>query len=62
MKNAKDKIKQAWEENPMAVIAIASGTALAVAKVIDAMTAVENSRTWRKEVNRRDRKSNLIVL
>lgn len=55
MKKAQARIKQAFEENPMAVIAIASGAAIAIAKLIEAGTAANNSRAWKKEVNRRDR-------
>lgn len=53
----KAKIKQAWEENPLAVIAIGSGAVIAVTKIVDSMTASRNSRTWRKEVVRRERKA-----
>lgn len=54
---AKDKIRQAWDENPLAVIAVASGAVIATAKLIDSTTAARNSRVWKKEVNRRERKT-----
>jgi hypothetical protein len=57
MKKAADRIKQAWEENPLAVIVVASGAVLATAKLIDSVTAAQNAKSWKKEVNRRDRNS-----
>lgn len=54
---AKDKLRQAWDENPLAVIAVASGAVIATAKLLDSVTAAKNTRTWKKEVNRRDRNS-----
>jgi hypoxanthine-guanine phosphoribosyltransferase len=55
MKKATDKIKQAWEENPLAVIAVASGAVIATAKLIDSLTAAKNAQSWKKEVQRRER-------
>lgn len=55
MNKAFEKIKQAWEENPIAVIIVASFAATAAAKLIDASTARANAQSWRTEVNRRDR-------
>jgi hypothetical protein len=57
MDKVKHKIQQALEENPLTVVAVASGAALAVAKLITAVTEAKNSRTWKKEVDRRDRVS-----
>jgi hypothetical protein len=57
MNKAKAKIQQAWDENPLAVIAIASGAAIAAAKLIDSISAASNSRSWKKEVDRRVKKS-----
>jgi hypothetical protein len=53
VQNAKDKIKQAWDENPMAVIGISAAAITAVAKIAQVAVEANNSRTWRKEVNRR---------
>jgi hypothetical protein len=55
MNSLKTKIKQAWEENPLAVITVAAIAATAAAKVIESMTAANNSRSWKKEVDRRVR-------
>jgi hypothetical protein len=57
MDKAKAKIRQAWEENPLLVIGVAAGAATAAAKVLDSVTSANNARTWRKEVDRRDRNS-----
>lgn len=51
------KINQAWNENPLAVIAVASVAATAAAKLLDASTNRVNAQAWKKEVNRRDRNS-----
>ena len=53
LNDAKEKLTSAWNENPLAVIAVATAATIAVVKVIDATTAARNSRTWAKEVNRR---------
>ena len=52
-----NKIKKTWEENPMAVIVVASMAATAAAKLLDASTSRSNARAWQKEVDRRDRMS-----
>lgn len=57
MDKAKMKIKQAWEENPLQVIAVGAFAATAAAKLLDATTNARNSRAWQKEVDRRDRMS-----
>lgn len=53
MNKAFDKIKQAWEDNPITVIVVASFAVTAVAKLIDASTSARNSNAWKKEVDRR---------
>lgn len=49
-----DKIKQAWNENPLAVIFVASVAATAASKLLDASTERTRAKTWAKEVDRRD--------
>lgn len=56
MDKAMNRIKQAWDENPMGVIIVASLAATAAAKLLDASTSRANARTWSKEVDRRTRK------
>lgn len=53
MQKAIDKIKKAWEENPLGVIIVATAAAAAASKLIDASTSRANARTWAKEVDRR---------
>lgn len=53
MHKATDRIKQAWNENPLAVIAIAALAATAAAKLMDASTNRLKEKTWAKEVDRR---------
>jgi hypothetical protein len=57
MEKLKTKLAQMWEENPQTVIT--AGTAIVVTSVavLNAVTSANNSRTWRKEVNRRTKKS-----
>ena len=55
MNKALDRIKQAWEENPMQVITVASFAVYAAAKLLDASTSARNASAWKQEVNRRDR-------
>jgi hypothetical protein len=51
--DAAAKMKQGWDENPYAVIAVATGAVYAASKLISAVSASRNSRAWKKEVNRR---------
>jgi hypothetical protein len=50
------KLKDGWDENPYAVIAVATGAIYATSKLIGAVAASRNSRAWKKEVNRRVKK------
>ena len=45
-----DKIKQAWDENPMLVIAIGTGAAHALAKVIEAVSGISSKRAYAKRM------------
>ncbi len=53
MKKAKERLKQAFEENPLAVIAIGALAVTAAAKLLEATTSARNSKAWQTEVNRR---------
>lgn len=61
MKFDKDKmvnnLKTKLEENPVETIAVAAMAATAAAKLLSSMTGAANSRSWKKEVDRRDRMS-----
>jgi hypothetical protein len=50
---AKMKIRQAWEENPVVVAGVGAAVVTAAAKLLDSVTAARNSRSWKKEVDRR---------
>jgi hypothetical protein len=50
---ALNRLKEAWEENPVAVIGVTATAVFATAKLLSAMTEASNSRTYKKEVNRR---------
>jgi hypothetical protein len=55
MNKAWNKIRQAWEDNPIMVIVVASFAATAASKLIDSSVNARNSNAWKKEVDRRDR-------
>jgi hypothetical protein len=57
LNDIKSKVQKAWDENPMQVIIVGAVAATAAAKVLDSVTAAKNSRSWKKEVDRRDRNS-----
>lgn len=48
---ALEKIKEAWEENPVAVIGVATLAVTAVAKLIDAVSSAQGRRAYAKQVN-----------
>jgi hypothetical protein len=52
------KIKQAWEENPLAVVTVASGAIMAVSKIMEANTNRKYQKNWQMEVMRRSMKRN----
>ena len=49
----KDKLKRAWDENPIACIMVGAMAATAAAKVLDAITAAQGRRAYAKQVNYR---------
>lgn len=51
--NWKTKLKNAWNENPLLVIAVVGGALGATAKVIDSMSAAQSRRAYSKMINRR---------
>lgn len=50
------KLKDGWDENPYAVIALATGVIYATSRLLSAVAASRNSRAWKKEVDRRLKK------
>lgn len=57
MQNAWDKLKKKWDEDPMQVLVVGALVATAAAKLLEASTARANSRSWNREVARRERMS-----
>ena len=49
----KDKLKKAWDENPLAVIAIGALAVGATAKLIDSLSAAQGRRAYAKQVDYR---------
>lgn len=53
----KAKALQLMEERPLETLAVASVAVTAVAKLISSVTQARNSKTWKREVDRRERRS-----
>lgn len=51
-----DQLKKEFEENPTAVIGVGALAVTALAKVIDALSAVQGRRAFSKQVNHRVRR------
>lgn len=52
------KLKHQIEENPLVAAGIGAALLSGGAKLINARTGAKNAKTWRKEVDRRSKKSN----
>lgn len=52
---AKAKAIQLFQERPLETIATVSAAALAVAKILNSVTEARNAKTWKREVERRER-------
>lgn len=48
-----DKIKQAWDDDPMLVTLIATGAMTALGKLIDAASSVQSKRAYAKRMNKK---------
>lgn len=48
-----DKIKEAWDENPMLVIVIGTGAVTALGKLIDAAAGIQSKRAYAKRMNKK---------
>ena len=48
-----DKLKEQWNENPLAVIAVAGLALTAVAKIVDSASAAQGRRAYAKQVDYR---------
>ena len=49
----KDKLKKAWDENPLLVVAIGAVAVTATAKLIDSLSAAQGRRAYAKQVDYR---------
>jgi len=49
----KDKLKAAWDDNPLQVILIGAFAATAAAKIVDAASAAQGRRAYAKQVDYR---------
>jgi hypothetical protein len=49
----KDKLKKAWDENPLACIGIGVLAITATAKLIDSMSAAQGRRAYARQVDYR---------
>ena len=52
-----DKLKRYWNENPMGVIGVAAAAVASIAKLIDALSAVQGRRAYAKQVKYRVKKN-----
>jgi hypothetical protein len=52
-----DRLKKEFEENPVGVMSTFASAAVAVVGIGNMVTGMRNSRTWKKEVNRRTKMS-----
>lgn len=55
LNDTKRKLKQLWDENPVIVIVLGIATANAGAKMMQANTDRKREKSWRREVNRREK-------
>jgi hypothetical protein len=51
MENLKKKIVEAWNDNPVAVIAVGALAVGAIAKLIDASSAAQGRRAYARQVD-----------
>lgn len=51
MSDASDKIKQAWNDNPIQVAMAGAVVLTALGKFIDALAAVQGRRAYAKQIN-----------
>lgn len=55
MNKAIERLKKAWDDNPLACIAVGALAVTAAAKLLDASNERAKHRTWDREVDRRIR-------
>ena len=55
-RKAVDSLKRAWDDNPVAVMSAAGVLFAGAAKLLGGVNSFRNSRSWDKEVKRREAK------
>lgn len=55
--SVKDSFKKAFEQDPVVATGVGAAVIIAIAKLMDANTNRKNSKSWKRETIRRDRKS-----
>jgi hypoxanthine-guanine phosphoribosyltransferase len=45
-----DRLKDAWNENPLLVIGVATGACMAIAKLIEAVSGVQGRRAYARQI------------
>ena len=51
-----DKLRNAWNDNPLLVIGVATGATMAVAKLIEAVGGVQSRRAYARRMGAKVRK------
>lgn len=51
-----DRLKDTWNENPLLVIGVATGATMALAKLIDAVSATQGRRAYARLAKRNPRR------
>lgn len=50
------RLKEQVEDNPLLAAGVAAGLLTGVSKLLNANTARQNAKTWKREVKRREKK------
>jgi hypothetical protein len=53
MSKTMSKIRQAWDENPLAVIAVAAGVMMAASRLIDSLSGIRSRAAYARRMDRR---------
>ncbi len=48
-----DKIKEAWDDNPMLVITVGTAAVAALGKLLDAAGSIQSKRAYAKQFNKK---------
>lgn len=52
-----ENLKTQAEDNPVVALGVAAGVITTITQLLNAAASTKNSRTWKKEVNRRSAKT-----